>query len=76
MSSKSTIFLTEDNEHCYTDCNDPITKDGKWIGDVLTIEIDGANINSKTTDLSDGSLVIELDNPESEIYKLIMSLKK
>lgn len=74
MSTKSTIFLTEDNEHCYTDCNEPVTKDGKWIGDEMTMEISKENIRIDANDSQD--LIITFTNPESEIYKLISKLKQ
>lgn len=73
MSTKSTIFLTGDNEHCYEDTNDPRYRDGEWIGDVLTLEMSKANI--KVVENTDHDLIVEI-LPGSELYDLIKSLKK
>ena len=72
MSTKSTIFLTNDNEHFYQELNDPHYKDGKWIGDTLVLEISQKNITIITND--DYDLVIKFNNPESEIYKELIKL--
>lgn len=74
MSSKSTIALTTDNEHIYHDCNDPVCVDNKWIGDKIFIEFDRKHISLICDDEDD--LIISLNDPNSEIYKLIQSLKK
>ena len=67
MSTKTTIFLTEDDDHVYSDCSEPITKNGKYIGDAIILEL-----SSKHTELinyNDDHLTIRLNNPESELYK-------
>lgn len=79
MSSKSTIFLTRDNEHCFEECNEP-HYDGKGIepenfkGYTICLEIDRKNIDDYYQD--EDSIVIYFDNPDSEIYKKILSLKE
>ncbi len=74
MSSKSTITLTGDNEHIYHDCNDPVYDGEKWIGDKIFIELDKKHTTIECND--EDALIISLDDPNSEIYKLIQSLKK
>ncbi len=68
MSTKSTIFLTDDNEHCYTDSTDPVTKDGEYIGDTITMELAQKNIRLAHMDFD--VMVLEID-PGSELYELI-----
>lgn len=68
MSSKSTIVLTADNEHIYSDCNEPlITSDGRR-KDAITVEVDLTNARIECCD--DYDLVFTLTNPDSEIYTL------
>lgn len=62
MSSNSTIFLTEDNEHCYRDCNNQ----------VITLELDKRNIRVVTN--NDDDLIIEIAHG-SELYALIKMMK-
>lgn len=73
MSLKSTIFLTEDDEHCYTDCSLPVYgESNNYLGDEIVLEFDLKNC---TIDKSNDTLTIYLNNPNSEIYKKIKSLK-
>lgn len=72
MSTKSSLFLTKDNEHCYTDCNEPNYKDGEYIGDTITLEMDKRNISIVCND--DMDLIIEI-KPGSELYELIKMMK-
>jgi hypothetical protein len=72
MSTKNSIFLTNDNEHCYTDCNQPHFKNGKFIGDTITLEMDKKNIKIICNTKED--LIIEV-NPGSELYELIKLMK-
>jgi len=75
MSTKCTIFLTEDyDEHFYEDVSCKQFKNDGFIGNSLILEIDMKNINILSSD-SD-SLVIEFKNPESEIYKLLKAIKQ
>lgn len=72
MSTKSTIFLTEDNEHCYSDCSLKQFIGDEYCGDSIVMEFDKKNIEIRDND--NESLVIELTNPTSEIYKKINQL--
>lgn len=72
MSTKSSLFLTKDNEHCYTDCNKPNYKDGEYIGDAITIEFDKKNIEIVADD--NECLVIEIE-AGSELYELVKMMK-
>ena len=41
MSTKSTIFLTDDNIHWYEDCSEPnFDANDKFIGDSIILEFD------------------------------------
>ena len=74
MSTKSSLFLTEDNEHCYTDGNEPnYNNNNEWIGDTITLEIAKKNINIVCND--DEDLIIEI-KPNCELYKHIMKMKE
>lgn len=74
MSSKSTIFLTDDwNEHCYEDCSQPNFDSNKnYIGDTITIEMAKENISVVCNDIMD--LVVEI-KPGCELYQYISKLK-
>lgn len=56
MSTKSTIILSNDDEHWYSDCSSPrgtinkITKANEFIGDDITLEISKSNIVEKDED--------------------------
>jgi hypothetical protein len=63
MSTKSTIILTDDNEHWYHDC----------IDDELTLEFSKKNIRIETNDEDD--LVISITNLDCEIYKVLSKIK-
>ena len=74
MSTKSSLFLTKDNEHCYFDCNDPhYDKKGNLIGYTITLEMSKQNIEIVCNDEED--LVIEI-KPGSELYEFIKSIPK
>jgi len=62
MSTKSTIELTDDNEHIYYEHSNGVSKDGVWIGDYIVMEIDKRNINIIRNDQQ--GLVIEFINPD------------
>lgn len=71
MSSKSTIILTEDDEHWYNDCSEVLQR--KNFKDAITLEFNKKNIR---IDLNDSdSLVITITNPNCELYDLLNSLK-
>ena len=63
MSTKATIFLTEDNEHCYEEV----------IDDTIIMEFSKDNIKIICDD--DLDLIIEIKKG-SELYKLIKNYKK
>lgn len=74
MSTKSTLFLTNNNEHFYQEGNKPCYKDGKRIGCTLVLEMSKENINILLND--DKDLVIEITNPESELYKHMIKMRE
>jgi len=74
MSSKASIFLTGDNEHFYEECNEPHYEGDKFIGFNLVLEIEKKNIEILCND--EEALVVEFNNPNSEIYKELIKLKK
>lgn len=47
MSTKSSIILTRDNEHWYTDCSEPLTGIGEPYKDVIVLEFSKQNIRIK-----------------------------
>jgi hypothetical protein len=68
MSSKTTIILTADNEHIYSDCSEQIeTMDGRR-KDAITVEISLSHARVDCFD--DYDLVFTLTDPDSEIYAL------
>lgn len=68
MSTKSTLFLTRDNEHCYYETNSPHkNENGEFIGYDIHLEIDAKNVFSE----KDEEGVYLIFQPGSEIYKLI-----
>lgn len=56
MSTKSTIILSKDDEHWYSDCAAPrgiinkVTRATDYIGDDITLEISKSNIVEKDED--------------------------
>jgi hypothetical protein len=73
MSSKSSIILTDCNEHWYNDCSEYIeSKDGSE-KQLITMEFSKSNIRIDLNDNED--LVISIINPDCEIYKIISNLK-
>jgi len=72
MSSITTKFITKDNEHCYEDVNESYYKDDKFIGNVITIEMNKKNIEIICN--NENELIVEI-KPGSELYEHIKSLK-
>ena len=70
MSSKSTIILTNDNEHWYKESSE-ILSDNPYRY-AITLEFSKKNIRIDLNDEED--LVISIINPESEIHKVISNL--
>ena len=75
MSSRNTIFLTDDNEHAFFDCSEPLGEtQNSTYNDALTIEFDKQNIRIDLNDKED--LVITITNPNSDLYKIFRNLDK
>lgn len=73
MSTKSTIFLTDDNEHCYNDSvNECRDNDGNWVSPI-TLELSKKNIDIICNDRED--LVIEITNVNSNLFKIFNNIK-
>lgn len=72
MSTKSSIILTEDNEHWYTDCSEPLA-DNPY-RDAITLEFSKRNVRVDLNDEED--IVITVTNPDCEIYKVLADLAK
>lgn len=74
MSAHRTIFLTENNEHCYDDCLEArYDRHNVYKGNAIVLELDKSHcevIHNNETDL-----IIQFNDPDSQIYKLIASLK-
>lgn len=69
MSSKGTIFLTEDNEHCYEETNERDNNSFR-----VYLEIDNINITSISYDNIDG-LIIGIKG-DSELAKKLKTIKR
>ena len=75
MSTKSTILLTDDNEHWYNDRSEPLTGIyEKPYKDVITLEFSKKNIRIDLND--DEDLVISIVNPNCETYDVLSKLAK
>lgn len=75
MSSKNTIFLTNDhNEHCYFDGDNPHETNKGEFKQAITIELSKNNISIDGEDADD--LVISIHNVDSELYKIFENLGK
>jgi hypothetical protein len=72
MSTKSSIILTNDNEHWYTDCSEPLAKNPYM--DAITLEFSKRNVRVDLNDKED--IVITVTNPDCEIYKVLSDLAK
>ncbi len=72
MSTKSTVFLTRYNEHCYTDCAMPREVDGKYVGDDLTLEIDKESMADLR--IYEDSIVIDI-KAGTHIWKVLKQLR-
>lgn len=68
MSTKSTIFLTKHNEHCYYEhALHHADESGNFIGDTIVLEMSKRNVEVFTNDSED--LIVEI-KPGSELYKV------
>jgi hypothetical protein len=77
MSSKATIFLTRDNEHCYEECNEShyemTENEEKFQGYTIILEMSKKNIDVVCNDGED--LIIEI-KPNCELYRHILKMKE
>ena len=71
MSTKSSLFLTNDNEHCYYECLNAHYENEKFIGYDIFLEINKKNINE--IDIDEDGVLLSL-SPGSEIYSLIQRM--
>ncbi len=71
MSTKSTVFLTEDNEHCYYEhTSQKYDKDGQFLGWDIEMEISKKNVDVYE---DEDSIVITF-KPGTDIYKYIKKM--
>ena len=68
MSTKTSIFLTKDDEHWYSDCGEPLNKKD----DAITLEFSKKNVRIDINDEDD--IVLTITNPDCEIYKRIKNI--
>ena len=70
MSTKSTIFLTNDkNEHCYNECSEAHYIDDKFIGFTINLEIDKDSFLSADENLYNFEF-----NPETDMYNVLNAI--
>jgi hypothetical protein len=74
MSTKCTIFLTNDNEHCYEETIAHAKGRSGTEDFEIVMEFDPKNFRIESND--EYGLVISLTDPDSKIFKLIKSLKQ
>ena len=72
MSTKSSIILTNDNEHWYTDMLEPLADNPYRYA--ITLEFSKRNVRVDLND--DKDIVITVTNPDCEIYKIFSELTK
>lgn len=73
MSTKNTIFLTQDDEHCYMDCRHTTTKEGKPITNF--IDIDFVHKNSEIVHTDEEGFTVRI-YPDTELHAILLSLSK
>jgi len=79
MSTNKTIFLTNDNEHCYEELGNPQFEQSQgpddldvFVGYPIVLEMSKWNIEITTNDDHDLVVIIK---PGTELHKLIKSIK-
>lgn len=73
MSTKATIFLTKDNEHCYEEGTPMRWQDGpEIVRDVIVMEIN--KDNAEVIEDEDGYVLYI--KPGSEFYNQLLKLRK
>jgi len=73
MSTKSTIFLTNDNEHCYLEFSQELNNNDEYVTHFIDLEMNKSNIKVIVNDKND--LVIRIFKG-SELYDNILSINK
>lgn len=73
MSTRSTIFLTVENEHWYRDCSYENDKDGNVITDFLDLEF--LNKNAEIAYQDEDSFMVRV-YPGTNLYKNILNSKE
>ena len=71
MSTKSSLFLTNDNEHCYYECLNPHYDGENFVGYDIFLEIDKKNI--KEINVDEDGILLNIP-PGSEIYSLFQKM--
>lgn len=73
MSTKSSLFLTKDDEHCYEETSEQKTDaNGKFIGCNIYLEMDKKNIEIDTD--CDEYIILKII-PGSELYSLVQMMR-
>ena len=70
MSTKETIILTDENEHWFFDCAEPLAMNK----DAMTLEFSSKNI--RLEQCNKDYIVLTITNPNCEIYKVLLELHK
>lgn len=73
MSTKSTIFLTKDNEHCFRDCGYELDNKGNYVTDFIDFEMNKENI-SIIHDKED-FLVVRIF-PNTDLHKCLLNAEE
>ena len=74
MSTKSSLFLTSENEHWYEETNEPHHNAlGEFIGYTIVMEFDKTNTKIVMDDNQD--IMLEI-TPSTELYELIKKMKQ
>lgn len=74
MSTKSTIFLTADNEHCYFEHALPHYNENKeWTGDTIVLEMSKKHTSLVIND--DEDIIVEI-KPDNELHKVFKDLSQ
>lgn len=75
MSSKSSYFLTDRNEHAFSDCLEPVEdSSGQWVGDAITLEFSKRNIRIEQNDEQDLIITLNWDSELFRTFKLALDM--
>ncbi len=72
MSTKSSIFLTKDNEHCFFETSEPLYENGKFLGETIYLEMDKKNVDLVCND--ETNIIVSI-KPNTELHSIISDLK-